>query len=210
MNHKDNLINGKPFSPRLDGLTEDRNKAELFTYTYNQLPPEKWDTRAELLKGFFKSFGECSSVIPPFKCSYGYLISVGNSTYINGNVTLSDAGPITIGNHVLIGPNCSLYAACHPIHPETRASSLECGKPVVIEDNVWLGGNVTVVPGVTIGEGSVIGAGSVVTKDIPPMSVAAGNPCKVIRQITDEDKKLCAKGVPFSAEDQEFMSQFSW
>ena len=209
-NNKEKMLDGKIFSPRLDGLAEDRIKAETFTYNYNNLPPEEREKRIQLLKDFFNSFGDSSSLIPPFHCSYGYQISIGSSTYINSGVHLSDAAPIVIGNHVLIGPNCSIYAACHPLHPETRASSLECGQPVYIEDDVWLGGNVVVLPGVRIGKGSVIGAGSIVTKNIPPMSIAAGNPCKVIRKITDEDKKYCAKGMPFSEEDFNFMENFSW
>ncbi len=210
MTHKEKMLKGLPFSPRMDSLPQDRIDAEKFTYEYNQLPPGDWEGKGKKLREFFASFGESSVVIAPFRCSYGYLIRVGHSTYINGNVTLSDAGPIEIGNHVLIGPNSSIYAACHPLHPKTRASSLECGKAVIIEDDVWLGGNVVVLPGVTIGQGSVIGAGSVVTKDIPPMSIAAGNPCKVIRSITSKDELECAKGVPFSPEDLNFMEAYQW
>ena len=210
MNNKEKMLAGKVFSPRLDGLMEDRQRAEEFTYRYNNMAPAQWHNSSEELNAFLCSFGKSSTIVPPFHCSYGYQISIGSSTYINTNVQLSDAGPINIGNHVLIGPNCAIYAACHPIDPKARSSSLECGKPVVIEDDVWLGGNVTVLPGVTIGQGSVIGAGSVVTKDIPQMSVAAGNPCKVLRNITENDRLECAKNVPFTAEDMKFMSEFSW
>ena len=100
-----------------------------------------------------------------------------------------DVGEIKIGSQVLIGPGTGIFTAIHPIDPEIRATGVEKSKPIIIEDQVWIGGNVTILPGVTIGKGSIIGAGSVVTKDIPEMSIALGNPAKVIRKITEEDKK---------------------
>ena len=136
-------------------------------------------------------FGKSSNafVNPPFFCDYGKHIEVGKNFFANYNCTLIDVAKITIGDNCMFGPNVAIYTAGHPLHPVTRNSMYEYGKPVTIGDNVWLGGNTVICPGVTIGDNVVIGAGSVVTKDIPPFSLAVGNPCRVIKKITDEDKR---------------------
>nr|WP_302690441.1 sugar O-acetyltransferase [uncultured Eubacterium sp.] len=126
---------------------------------------------------------------PPFHCDYGSHIEVGKNFFANYNCTIIDVAKVKIGDNCFMAPNVAIYTAGHPIHPATRNAALEYGKEVVIGDNVWLGGNVVVCPGVHIGDNVVIGAGSVVTKDIPAWSLAAGNPCKVIRKITDEDRR---------------------
>ena len=143
----------------------------------------------EICKDLFGSIGENSQVIPPFRCDYGSHIHIGAGTFINFNVSMIDVGQIKIGNKVLIGPGTGIFTAIHPTDPEVRATGVESSKPITIEDKVWIGGNVTILPGVTIGKGSIIGAGSVVTKDIPEMSIAVGNPAKVVRKINEEDKK---------------------
>lgn len=132
-------------------------------------------------------------VIPPFYCEYGTHIRTGRNFFANYNCVLIDVAPIVIGDNCMFGPNVSVYTAGHPVHPATRNSGYEYGKGVVIGDNVWIGGSVTIVPGVRIGSDTVIGAGSVVTSDIPDMVVAAGNPCRVIRQITDQDRRYAYK-----------------
>jgi len=138
-----------------------------------------------------KLFGGCDnpSVNPPFFCDYGKHIFVGKNFYANYNCTILDVGRVTIGDNVFFAPNVSVYTAGHPVHPVSRNSGYEYGLPVTIGSDCWIGGNTVICPGVTIGSGVVIGAGSVVTKDIPSWSVAVGNPCKVIRSITEEDKK---------------------
>ena len=128
-------------------------------------------------------------VNPPFYCDYGKHIEVGKNFFANYNCTLIDVAKIRIGDNCMMAPNVSVYTAGHPIHPVSRNSTYEYGKEVTIGDNVWLGGNTVVCPGVHIGSNVVLGAGSVVTKDIPDWCVAAGNPCKVIRKITDADAK---------------------
>ena len=128
-------------------------------------------------------------VNPPFYCDYGKHIEVGKNFFANYNCTLIDVAKIKIGDNCMMAPNVSVYTAGHPVHPVSRNSAYEYGKEVTIGDNVWLGGNTVVCPGVHIGSNVVIGAGSVVTKDIPDWCVAAGNPCKVIRKITDADAK---------------------
>ena len=136
--------------------------------------------------------GECVHM-PPFYCDYGFHIQVGKGFFANYNCTILDVGKVTIGENVLLAPNVSIYTAGHPVHPAARQSGYEYGIPVTIGNNVWIGGNVVITPGVHIGDNVVIGAGSVVTKDIPANVVAAGNPCRVIRRITDADKNTITK-----------------
>lgn len=126
---------------------------------------------------------------PPFYCDYGTHIEAGKNLYINYNCTILDVAKVKFGNNCQLAPNVAIYTAGHPIHPVSRNSMYEYGKEVTIGDNVWIGGNVVICPGVHIGDNVVIGAGSVVTKDIPDWSVAAGNPCRVLRTITDADRK---------------------
>lgn len=137
---------------------------------------------------------------PPFYCEYGTHIEVGENFYANTGCVMLDVGKITIGDNVLFGPSVSIYTAGHPIHPESRNSGYEYGISVTIGDNVWIGGSCVILPGVKIGSNTVIGAGSVVTKDIPDNVCAAGNPCKVIRKITDEDKPYYFKNRKFDDE----------
>lgn len=145
------------------------------------------EVRDEICKDLFGAFGK-STVLSPFRCDYGENIYIGDKSFINFNVSMIDLGKIKIGNRVLIGPGTGLFTAIHPTDPEIRATGIEKGVDITIEDDVWIGGNATILPGVTIGKGSIIGAGSVVTKDIPKMTIAVGNPAKVIREITKEDK----------------------
>lgn len=137
---------------------------------------------------------------PPFYCDYGFNIEVGKNFFANYNCTILDVAKVRIGHNCQMAPNVAIYTAGHPIHPETRASGYEYGIAVTIGDNVWLGGNSVICPGVTIGDNVVIGAGSVVTRDIPANSIAAGNPCRVLRQITDEDKRFYFRDRTFDDE----------
>ena len=136
---------------------------------------------------------ENAFINPPFFCDYGKHIEVGKNFFANYNCTIIDVAKVRIGDNCLLGPSVSIYTAGHPIHPITRSSGYEYGKEVVIGNNVWIGGSTVICPGVHIGDGSVIGAGSVVTKDIPSNCVAAGNPCRVIRPITEEDRRKLYK-----------------
>lgn len=126
---------------------------------------------------------------PPFFCDYGKHIEVGRNFFANYNCTIIDVAKVTIGDNCQMAPGVSIYTAGHPVHPETRNSAYEYGKPVTIGDNVWIGGSSVICPGVQIGSNTVIGAGSVVTKNIPDWCIAAGNPCRVIRKITEEDRR---------------------
>jgi acetyltransferase-like isoleucine patch superfamily enzyme len=133
---------------------------------------------------------EGAFINPPFYCDYGTNIEVGKNFFANYNCTILDVAKVKIGDNCQLAPNVAIYTAGHPLHPVSRNSAYEYGKEVVIGDNVWIGGNTVICPGVHIGDNVVIGAGSVVTRDIPDWTVAAGNLCKVLRRITDDDKKM--------------------
>ena len=150
-------------------------------FELNRLHPRETATRDILLRSLIGRMGRNVVILSPFYCDYGSQISIGDDTYINFNMTILDEAPVTIGSHVFIGPGCHLLTAVHPLDVEERNKGTEKALPITIGDNVWFGGNVTVLPGVTIGEGSVIGAGSVVTRNIPPHTVCAGNPARIIR-----------------------------
>lgn len=137
---------------------------------------------------------------PPFYCDYGTHIKVGANFYANYNCTILDVAQVTFGDNCMLAPNVAIYTAGHPVHPDSRNSGYEYGAEVVIGDNVWLGGNVIIAPGVHIGSNTVVGAGSVVTKDLPDWVIAAGIPCRVIRPITEADRKFYFRGKTFDPE----------
>ena len=143
---------------------------------------------AQVVKELFGK-SENAWVNPPFYCDYGTHIEAGKNLFVNYNCTIIDVAKVTIGDNCQLAPNVAIYTAGHPVYPVTRNSGYEYGKAVTIGDNVWIGGNSVICPGVTIASNTVIGAGSVVTRDIPAWSVAAGNPCRVISAITEEDRR---------------------
>lgn len=143
---------------------------------------------------------EGAFINPPFYCDYGFNIHVGKNFYANYNCTILDVSKVTIGDNCFMAPNVAIYTAGHPLHPDTRNSAYEYGKAVTVGDNVWIGGNTVILPGVNVGSNVVIGAGSVVTRDIPDWCVAAGNPCRVIRKITEEDRSKLFRDEQIDAE----------
>ncbi len=143
---------------------------------------------------------EGAFINPPFYCDYGFNIEVGKNFFANYNCTIIDVAKVKIGDNCQMAPNVAIYTAGHPVHPESRNTAYEYGIGVTIGDNVWIGGNTVIVPGVRIGSNTVIGAGSVVTKDIPDWVIAAGNPCRVIREITEEDRRYYFKDRKFDEE----------
>lgn len=163
-------------------------------FTYNHLPPSKGAQKQALLKEMFAEIGDACYIETPFHANWGGKnVHFGHHVYANFNLTLVDDSHIYVGNHVMMAPNVVLAGGTHPIHPELRKKQVQYNLPVKIEDNVWLGAGVIVLPGVTIGENSVIGAGSVVTKDIPKNVIALGNPCRVLREIDANDLKFYEK-----------------
>ncbi|MFJ8888419.1 sugar O-acetyltransferase [Streptomyces sp. NPDC102402] len=163
-------------------------------FEYNRTPPSRTDMRRSLLVEILGSVGERTALLPPFHAAFGSNVHLGDDFFGNVNLTFVDDVDIRIGNDVMIAPSVTLTTTGHPVHPARRADFGRFSEPIDIEDKVWIGSNVVVLPGVRIGYGSVIGAGSVVSRSIPPMSVALGTPCRVVRPITDEDLTARAAG----------------
>lgn len=157
-------------------------------YEYNQCRPGDKELQQKILSQILGSMKDNVTIVAPFWCDYGYNVSVGEYFFANHNLMLTDGGKINFGDHVFIAPNCCFTTAEHAIDPKQRMAGLEIAKPITVGNNVWIGAGTTVLAGVTIGDNSVIGAGSVVTKDIPPGVVAVGVPCRVMREITEEEK----------------------
>ena len=201
MNQKERMLAGLPYKAWLDGLSEERLANKKRVYRYNHLPPEALEEQDALIRQILGRTGETVHIEAPFHCDYGYNIEVGENFFANYNLVILDVGRVTIGKNAQIAPNVAIYTAGHPIHPDSRNSGYEYGIPVTIGDNVWIGGNVCVMPGVTIGSNVVIGAGSVVTRDIPDNVIAAGNPCRVIREITEADRDYYYKDRRFDVDD---------
>lgn len=169
-------------------LYEDLKKCKDICYEYNHTLPSNEKKREEILQLLLGTLGKDALITQPFYCDFGYNIHIGHHFYANHNCTILDGAKVTIGNHVFIAPNCCIATANHPLDWQQRNQGIEYAEPITIQDNVWIGANVTILSGVTIGKNSVIGAGSLVNKDIPEHVIAVGNPCKVLRDITREDR----------------------
>lgn len=164
-------------------------RARRLTQALNTADRSDFDRIRAIVKELFGRSDETTFVNPPFYCDYGSNIEVGKNCFINYNCVILDNAKVILGDNCLIAPNVAIYTAGHTLHPDARAKGYEYGVGITVGDNVWIGGNTVLCPGVHIGSNVVIGAGSVVTRDIPDWSLAAGNPCKVLRKITEEDKK---------------------
>ena len=182
-----------------EAVMEEQRRSRTVLQRLNTIDMSDFEGIAALVRELLQT-QEDPFINPPFYCDYGNHIKVGKNFFANYNCTFLDVATITFGDNCLLGPNVAIYTAGHPVHPHSRNSRYEYGIAVTIGNDVWLGGNTVVCPGVTIGDGCVIGAGSVVTKDIPPYSIAAGNPCRVIRTITDEDRKYYFRDRVFADE----------
>ena len=200
MTQKERMLAGLPYKAWLDGLSEERMACRRKLHAFNLLPPDEEEQAQRLLLELLGKTGRDPWINAPFHCDYGWNIEVGDNFFANYNLTILDVGKVTIGSNVQFAPNVSIYTAGHPLHPDSRNSGYEYGLPVTIGDNVWIGGNVVLLPGVTVGSNSVIGAGSVVSRDIPEWVVAVGSPCRVVRRITEEDRKYYCKDRVFDVE----------
>ncbi len=169
-------------------VMEEMRKCRVILQKLNFIDRSDFQGIAKIIKELLGK-SDNAWINPPFYCDYGSHIEVGKNFFANYNCTIIDVARVRIGDNCQMAPNVAIYTAGHPVYPTTRNSAFEYGKEVTIGDNVWLGGNTVVCPGVNIGNNVVIGAGSVVTKDIPDWSIAAGNPCRVIRKITEEDRR---------------------
>lgn len=189
-----------------DNVMEQQKRARKLTQELNTVDRSDFDKISAIVKELLGK-PEGAFINPPFYCDYGNHIEVGKNFFANYNCTILDVAKVKIGDNCQLAPNVAIYTAGHPVHPDTRNTMYEYGIEVVLGDNVWIGGNTVICPGVHIGNNTVIGAGSVVTKDIPDWSIAAGNPCKVIRTITEADRKLYFKDREFDEEAWEHVKQ---
>lgn len=188
MQEKEKMLNGYLYDATGKELLDERLRAKDLCHKYNSLSPYETDKRREIIRSLFGKIGENFNIEANFFCDYGYNIEAGENFYINHNCVMLDCAKITFGDNVLIAPNCGFYTAGHPFDVEQRNKWLEYAYPIKVGNNVWIGANVIVLPNVTIGDNCTIGAGSVVTKDIAPNSLAYGSPCRVIREINEQDK----------------------
>lgn len=194
MSMKEKLHTGELYLPDDDSIMQEQLKCLDRLYDFNRTRPTELDKRDKMLKEMLAEVGENCYIEPPFHSNWGGRhVHFGNNVYCNFGVTMVDDTHIYVGDCTMFGPNVIIATAGHPILPELREKAYQYNAPVHIGRNCWIGAGAIIVPGITIGENSVIGAGSVVTKDIPPNSVAAGNPCRVIREINDRDKEFYFK-----------------
>ncbi len=192
MTEKEKMLAQQMYDANYDQeLLAERTRAKDLCYDFNQLRPSDTENQKKILKQLLGKTDGDFCIVAPFWCDYGYNIEIGKEFFANHNLVILDGGKVTFGDHVFIAPNCGFHTAGHPIDAERRNQGLEYAYPITVGDNVWIGAGVQVMPGVTIGSDVVIGGGSVVVKDIPDHSVAVGNPCRVIRAITEEDRKRC-------------------
>ena len=184
MTEKEKMLTGQTYSAIDEELLRELNETKDVIHRYNQLLPSEREERTRMLKELLGHVGDDNILInQPFYCDYGKHIRVGKRFFANFNFTVLDEALVTIGDDCFVGPNVSIYTACHSTDPVERNTRREWALPVTIGDNVWIGGSVTILAGVTIGDNVTIGAGSVVSRDIPSNSIAVGNPCRVIKKI---------------------------
>lgn len=190
------MLSGQTYDACDQGLSSRLASTRRLLWRFNALDPDS-AAGAEggaLLRQLFGQLGEGFTINQPLRCDYGCNICVGRNFFANFGLTILDEAAVTIGDDVFLGPDVSIYTACHPLDPAQRRGRVEWALPVTIGDDVWIGGGVTLCPGVSIGPGSTIGAGSVVTRSVPAHVVAAGNPCRVIRYLDVTDGGGCGDG----------------
>ena len=184
MTEKEKMLAGMVYDATNSEVIAELQTTREVLYEFNSLHPSETLRMKEILKALFGKVGDDNFLInQPFRCDYGKQVSIGKRFFANFNFTILDEAPVTIGDDCFIGPNVSIYTACHSTDPVERNTRQEWAKPVTIGNNVWIGGSVTILPGVTIGDNVTIGAGSVVTRDIPSNTIAVGNPCKVVKSL---------------------------
>ncbi|QPB41578.1 sugar O-acetyltransferase [Rodentibacter haemolyticus] len=188
MTEYEKMMAGLAHLPAKKELKDLRRRAREILFEFNRTSPNDDEKQNALLRKLFGQADETTSINAPFHCDYGVNIKVGKNFFANYHCVILDNGGITIGDNVMFAPNVSLYTVGHPLDADLRNEGWEQTKPITIGDNVWIGGNVVILPGVTIGDNAVVGAGSVVAKDLPSNVLALGNPCRVVREITEQDR----------------------
>ena len=187
-NEKQKMIAGEYYRPADETLRSERLRARQLIHRYNLTAPDEKNERQAILHDLLGQ-SEGAYIEPSFRCDYGYNIEIGENFYMNHNCTILDCAKVKFGDNVFVAPNCGFYTAGHPLDSERRNAGLEYAYPITVGNNVWFGAGVHVMPGVSIGNDIVIAAGSVVTKNVPPYSVVAGNPAKVIKQYQFESNE---------------------
>ncbi len=189
MNEKEKMLNGLLYDANYDkALFDERMRCKTLCSQYNNAPYEDIELRKSIMRKIIGKIKNNFLIEPYFWCDYGYNIELGENFYSNHNLVILDTAKVTFGDNVFIAPNCGFYTAGHPLDVAQRNKGLEYAKPITVGNNVWIGGNVIVMPGVTIGDNCTIGGGSVVVKDIPSNTVAVGNPCRVIKNLQAPDE----------------------
>lgn len=196
------MLSGKLYVAKDEELAQMHAKALKLTYLYNHSDPLDFEGRRSIIRDLFGGTKSSFHIEPTIHCDYGSHIFIGENFYANYDCVFLDVNPIVFGDNVFIAPRCCFYTAGHPIDKDIRKEQLEFGSPIRVGNDVWIGGSVVVNPGVTIGDNVVIGSGSVVTKDIPSGVIAAGNPCRILRPITDEDRQY------WEMKKQEYLADF--
>lgn len=179
----DKMLHGEIYQATEKNLCNELNRMKDLCWEYNRLRPTDFEARHRMLRDILGECHDDTFIVQPFLCDYGRHIRVGKGFFANFNLVVLDEAPVTFGNDCFVGPNVGIYTACHSTIPAERNTRQEWSRPVTIGDNCWIGGGVTILPGVTIGNNCTIGAGSVVVKNIPDNSIAAGNPCRVVKTL---------------------------
>lgn len=193
MGIREKMRQGMLYTDMEEGLEEERLSCRELVYDFNHARPSEEEKRQEILKKLLGSVGKCPWIEPPVRFAYGKNTHIGDYFYANFNLVVVDDIEVYIGNYVMIGPNVTITVTGHPVDAQLRRPGTQFSFPVTIEDGVWIGAGAILLPGVTIGKNTVIGAGSIVTKDIPLDVVAVGNPCRVLRPVTERDKRYYYK-----------------
>lgn len=197
MTQYERMVNGLIYDPADEEIMKEQFSFQDRLWQFNQLMPSQFDEKQKYMREVFASCGDNCYIELPLRANWGgHHLHLGSNVYINSNLTIVDDGHIYLGDKVMLGPNVTIATANHPIDPELRARGLQYNKDVHIGENTWIGANVVIVPGVRIGRNAVIGAGSVVTKDIPDNTLAVGNPCRVLREISQRDREFFYKNEP--------------
>jgi len=186
MTEKEKMLSGQLYDASDPELDADRHRARMLFQKINQMTDAKKEERNQIFYELMGTAGEGLWIEPPFFCDYGYNIHLGDKVFMNFNCVILDVMEVRMGNNVLLGPNVQIYTATHPMDAKTRAEWLEYAKPIVIGNDVWIGGGAIICPGVTIGNGVVVGAGAVVTRDVPDNVFVGGNPARIIKEIDND------------------------
>ena len=194
MTEYEKMVKGLIYNPGDEKIMSEQLQYQAKLWEFNQLKPSQYSEKIKYMKEMFAECGDNCYIELPFRANWGgHHVHFGSGIYANSNLTIVDDGHVYVGDKVMFGPNVTIATANHPIEPTLRAKGLQYNKDVYVGENTWIGAGVIIVPGVRIGKNTVIGGGSVVTKDIPDNVVAVGNPCRVLREVGEHDKKYFYK-----------------